>query len=153
MAEIVDTMIYVCEKYPYKHDLSKAKLNKLIYLADWKSAIDNDSQITPIKWYFNNYGPYVDDIEFIALTNPEIFQIKNCTTMYGNKKQVISLVGEFNYNLSEQEINILDFVITKMAPLSWNKFIKMIYSTYPILKSNRYEELDLVQLAHEYKAI
>lgn len=153
MAEILDTMIYICSKYPYKQDLSKAKLNKIIYLADWKNAIENQTQITPIRWYFNNYGPYVDDIEMIAMFTPEVFQIKNFTTMYGNKKQVISLLGNHDYNLTEQEISILNFVIQKVAPLSWNKFIKMIYSTYPILKSNRYEELDLVSLAKEYNAI
>jgi hypothetical protein len=44
MATLGDVMAYLCEHYPHKDDLSKARLTKLVYLADWKSAIERGNR-------------------------------------------------------------------------------------------------------------
>ncbi len=36
-----DIMLYICDKYPQKRDLSNARLTKLIYLSDWKNILKN----------------------------------------------------------------------------------------------------------------
>jgi len=59
----IDVIRYIINEYPHKDELSKARLNKMIYLADWKSAIDKGNLITDINWLFNHYGPYVKEIE------------------------------------------------------------------------------------------
>ncbi len=38
----------------------------------------------------------------------------------------------------------------KTMRLNWDGFIKLVYSTYPILKSERYSELNLVEFAKQY---
>lgn len=149
MANLIDTIAYVCDNYPHKSDLSKAKLNKIIYLADWKSAMSRGRQITDIDWIFNNYGPYVNDIE-TAVVFSDYFELKQTLNMFGNKKEVIVKISDFEYEIYDDEKQILDFVINKVTPLNWDTFIKMVYSTYPILKSNRHEHLNLVELATEY---
>ncbi|EEU8400298.1 hypothetical protein HDK09_000757 [Campylobacter lari] len=35
--------------------------------------------------------------------------------------------------------------------LDWNKFINLVYSTYPVKVSGRGEIMDLVKLSTEYK--
>ena len=35
MAKLVDVVGYLCEHYPHKAELSKARLTKMVYLADW----------------------------------------------------------------------------------------------------------------------
>jgi hypothetical protein len=46
---------------------------------------------------------------------------------------------------------VLDFVIEQTAPLYWNDFIKLVYSTYPVVTQPRFLPLDLVKLALEYR--
>ena len=50
-------------------------------------------------------------------------------------------------------MRILDFVMEGSAPLNWNEFIKLVYSTYPIVSQERYAKLDLVRLAQEYEEV
>lgn len=49
----IDLVRYIIKNYPNPEELSKARINKIMYLIDWKSAIENEKQITNIKWIFN----------------------------------------------------------------------------------------------------
>jgi len=151
MSKILDLIRYILEKYKYKDDLSKARLNKIIYLIDWVSAIRRDRQITPIRWYYNYYGPYVKDIEK-AIQEDDRFEIKKGLNYYGNEKNVIFLKKDEAFNdLKEEEKEIVDFVIENTQNLNWSDFMNLVYSTYPIVKAEKFSNLDLVELAKEYK--
>lgn len=78
-------MAYICRNYPNADDLSKGRLTKMIYLADWKSALDRGQQITPIKWKFHHFGPYVDSVHHAALDDPA-FRVVNTRSYYGPHK-------------------------------------------------------------------
>ncbi len=147
--ENIDIVRYIVKNHP--NELTKGRLNKLVYLADWKSAIDFQSQISSIKWKFNHYGPYVDDIEN-DINNDNRFKIRSSTTMYGNDKYLVELLNDANFNEpNETEKNILNFIIEITKDLSWNKFINAVYSTYPVKSSERGSFLDLVLLANKYR--
>ena len=62
MEKLKNIIAYFCTNYPYQKELSKARLVKMLYLADWKNSIENGRQLTDTKWIFNQYGPYVNDI-------------------------------------------------------------------------------------------
>lgn len=151
MAKLKDIIAYYCKYYPYKVELSKARLTKMVYLADWKSAIDLGKQISNIQWVYNHYGPYVDDVATIAQSDA-IFDIEATTNMFGGNKEIVRLSSN-NYEpcLTNAEKIILDHIISITSTKYWNTFMELIYSTYPILKSDRYSNLDLVALAKEYK--
>lgn len=150
MNKLQNIIAYFCIYYPHKGELSKARLTKLVYLADWFSALIDDRQITNIDWLFNHYGPYVDDVVFSASRSP-YFSIASEQTMYGSDKHLIGFNGIFDENsLSVREKQILDFVIEKTKHLYFNDFIDYVYSTYPVESRNRYSKLDLVSLAREY---
>jgi uncharacterized protein YwgA len=150
MAEIKDIIAYFCKKYPHKSELSKARLTKMVYLADWRSCLKRGRQISPIQWIFNHYGPYVEDVANVASTDTR-FVVETTTNSYGSAKELVRLKNEnVDVKITNAEREIIDHIIQKVSPLYWNSFIELVYSTYPIRKSRRYEELDLVSLAEDY---
>lgn len=149
MAKISDVAAYLCDHYPHKSELSKTRLTKLVYLGDWKAAQKLGRQITGIKWYFHNYGPYVPDVVEGVKSDPR-FDVTTSVNHYGDSKMEISLVegSKSSVGLSKEEQAILDEVIAETSPLYWNAFIKHVYETPPIEKSNRYRSLDLLEFTN-----
>jgi hypothetical protein len=54
-------------------------------------------------------------------------------------------------SVTEEEKELIDFVISSSASKNWDDFIKLVYSTYPIVTQERFSKLDLVMLAAEYE--
>lgn len=154
MTTLKDILSYILNNYPQhmRDELSNARITKMIYLADWHQAINHGKQLTNIRWYFDNYGPYVDDIRSAAESAPELFKVINTNNMYGQPKIMISSIDdEYVPQLSSNAIKSLDHVIQETQKMYWAGFIKLVYSTYPIVTSDRYSYLDLVSKAAEYK--
>jgi len=148
-----DVIRYVLNNYPYPNELSKARLNKIIYLIDWKSSIELNKQVTPIQWLFNHYGPYVKDIEALVAFDGR-FEIENTTNVYGNEKNIVKLKQDENFEEPDESTKqIIDFIIDKTRKFNWKTFIDLVYSTYPILTQEKGSELDLITLAQEYKLL
>ena len=151
MNKIKNIVAYLCCNYPHKQELSKARLTKLVYLADWFSALVKRQQMTNITWVFNHYGPYVDDVVNVVLNNPVSFSIQHTNTRFGTDKYLISYIDSCNnITLDNDEIEILNFVINKTKDMYFDEFIDYVYSTYPIKSEQRYSTLNLVSLAQEY---
>lgn len=154
MDKIFSVMAYYCIKYPYKNELSKARLTKLVYLSDWFHSLIFDSQITGINWLFNHYGPYVDDVAYTAEKYYNYFKINYSYNCYGGEKSIISYIGDENeILLTNNEKEILNAVIEKTKTMYFNDFINYVYSTYPVKSRERYSYLDLKKLAREYLEI
>ena len=142
---------YFCLNYPYPNELSNSRLTKLIYLADWLSSLADRRQLTAINWLFNHYGPYVDDIKNTVIFSDN-FLLQNDQNMYGSSKNMIKFLGNPNeIFLTDRDISILNLVIEKTKGKYYNEFVDYIYSTYPVQSQNRYSNLDLVDLAEEYR--
>ena len=151
MDRLESVMAYFIVKYPHKQELSNARLTKLVYLADWFSALTLKKQMTSINWVFNHYGPFVHDIENSAISNPN-FEIEAGHNMFGNMKNTIKYNGDIDdIHLNNNEKTIIQIIIRKTQPLYFNDFIDYVYSTYPIATNERYAQLKLVDLANEYR--
>ena len=96
--ENIDLIRYIIKNYPKPEELSKARLNKILYLVDWKSAIENEKQITNIKWIFNHYGPYVSEIEEIINSDHRL-KIERTTNKYENEKNIVKLIEDRDFNI------------------------------------------------------
>lgn len=150
MANLRDVLAFLCKNYPHKRELSKARLTKMVYLADWRASIALGRQLTPIEWKFNHYGPYVTDVVELARKD-SIFEVFGDETVYGSPKEVIKLAEEdAPVVLPPEEEAILEHVVATTSPLTWEDFIKLVYSTYPIRTQPRGSILDLPELAHDY---
>ncbi|RAK01655.1 Panacea domain-containing protein [Aliidiomarina maris] len=152
MTKLQNLIAYLCVHYPHKSELSKARLTKLVYLSDWIAALNLGSPLTEIKWLFNHYGPYVDDVFESAVQRPDIFKITTEPTPYGTASTKLQYVGHpFEICLGESDKRVLNFVIERTKSMYFNEFINFVYSTYPVANSTRYSELNLLSLAEEYK--
>lgn len=152
MAKLRDVITYLCKTYPHKNELTKGRLTKMVYLADWQSALDHGHQITTIDWEFNHYGPFVHDVYDMA-KGDGTFEITPETNAFGSRIEIIGLSDNaaVQANLSAEEKRTLDVVINEVKPMSWNAFISHVYSTYPIESQPRYSHLDLEELAEEVR--
>lgn len=148
-AKIRDVAAYLCAKYPYKDELSKARLTKLVYLADWRNAMDHREQMTAIKWYFNNFGPYVTDVIDAARRDRENFKVEHTSNAFGAEMDLVSLRRlKVDWpTLTEEDQAVLDEVIGTTQRLNFSEFIEFVYDTYPIKTRPRHSTLDLEQLA------
>lgn len=151
MNRLENIIAYLCCNYPHQQELSKARLTKLVYLADWFSSLVRERQMTSIIWVFNHYGPYVDDVVNTVLNNQLSFSVQHTSTRFGTDKYLIAYTGSCNQiELNDDDIEILNFVIRKTQNMYFDEFIDYIYSTYPIIAEQRYAILNLVELAREY---
>lgn len=154
-AQLVDIIGYICQRYPRnrKGDLSKARLTKLVYLADWRSVLQNNEQISNITWVVYHYGPWVPDVIETVQNNPDKFRIRKTRTFFGNPKEVVELTDRsFEPNLSPAQKDAINHVIDVTWDLNWDDFIRLVYSTYPVVTQPKYTPLNLRQLAAKYKA-
>lgn len=147
-----DVIAYFCANYPFPDELSKARLTKMVYLADWRMAIGRGRQITDIEWMFNHYGPYVRGVEQVASSSPD-FEIESETNVFGAPKETIRVREGVSWpSLTVEERETLDFVIEATEQLTFADFLNLVYSTYPVKTSTQYERLDLPSLAHTYRS-
>jgi hypothetical protein len=152
MAELKDYLAYLLQNYPLKGELSDARVTKMLYLADWQSAIRTGKQMTDLRWYFHNYGPYVPDIVDTARVFPDLFKVSWISNPYGEPKKILTCTDEsFKPKLQTDEKALLDSVIEATRNLSWKDFIGLVYSTHPIVTGERFSSLELGQSAREYK--
>lgn len=150
MAKLSDVLLYLCEKYPNKSELSNARLTKMVYLSDWRSSIEHNRQLTNLKWVFNHYGPFLPEVLEKARQTPGL-AVRSDTNFFGSRKEVIERKGPLPHlELSQTETDIMDAVIRETKALYWKDFIGLVYSTYPIVTQDRYVPLDLPALASLY---
>lgn len=107
-----------------KKKLDKKLLIQLVYLSDWKNTLTFGKQITEADWQFESCGPDCN-IKDIKLSSVE--------------------------NLSKDEISSINHVLKVTSKLNSYEIIKLVYSTYPILSTERYSKLDLVEKSKEYQ--
>ena len=120
---------YFALTYPWGDVISESRMMKLVFLADWRSALRLGRQITEADWVFGRRGPHSDDIlNVIRSTLPE-----SCINI-----------------LIAEEKDLLDFVVRSTSRKSWSELTQLVYSTYPLMTKNRFEKLDLISLAKNY---
>ena len=105
---------------------------RLIYLCDWKMAIEYGIQMTDNVYEYGNYGP--------VIKNEDI-----------NKIWDNSLIDrDIMVALSGAEYDIILFIFDKYLNMTGTAIYNLVYSTYPFIVGSRYDELNLIELASEY---
>lgn len=141
---------YFLNNYPFSDELSNSRLTKMVYLADWMSAVKFDKQITDINWFFDHHGPYVDDIINLVKSDPD-FSIQECENFFGGYKRLITLKREDEpTELDQFEVDLLDKIIKTTEKLNYQDFIDFVYNTYPIKNSDKFSDLNLKSFAKNF---
>jgi hypothetical protein len=148
--KIKHIIAYIIDRYTDKKLLSKSRLAKTIYLIDWRSAIQSDKQMTNIEWIYNNHGPYFDVAKMLEGDDRfNVIPIEGATT---EPRELVQMKAQLKYDkLKQEDLKVIDWVISYTEKMTTEKFINLIYSTYPIMIQERFSKLELPELAKEYK--
>ena len=147
MVELINIIKYVCINYPFSQELSNARLTKIIYLCDWQSCKESGQQMTSIEWYFDNFGPYVNDVRDGAINSNEL-DVVDTINVYGTPKTQIIAKANVGYgDIDERSKKIIDDVMDRTKTMFWKNFIDYVYSTEPIKNNSRYSYLDLEKIS------
>lgn len=151
MAQIKDLVAGFFQCLPVRAEISEERLAKLVYLADWKHAIQNDGrQITELKWYFDSYGPYASQVFDIVHRSP-IFRTRQLSKEWEDSQFVVALFDHsYDPTLKPSERDAIRHVTSVAAARSWGELIKLVSSTYPILAGPRYEFINMPAMAKAY---
>jgi hypothetical protein len=153
VAQLKHIMAWILKNYPHGHEMSNARLTKMVYLCDWHHTVYSGERMTSIDWYFDNHGPFVWDVKDEAVERPKWFRLVSTTNMYGSRKTLVELVKK-DYSgdgLSYTEKDSIAKIIERTKSLFWDDFITFVYSTYPILNSEKYSHLKLEALADRFR--
>ena len=119
-------------KYLKKIELTENRLLYILYLIDWKSAIEERKQLTNLTWIYKQ-GPDIEDKEVIF--------------------NIYSDIDQNNCFLTSSEKMIITTTIKIHLTRNYSELTRFVISTYPIIGSNKGEVLNLVDLAKEYSLI
>lgn len=146
--KIHDVIFWVWAKHSNRSVLSEARMTKMVYLADWEMAQQHGCTITGINWEFNQYGPYAPDVVDAALDFDDL-SIEVDETTFGTSKDVFVVDPNAAriLSLTRREAQAIDEVVNETKYLSFALFIDHVYSTYPMVNTERYHHMDLPALA------
>jgi uncharacterized phage-associated protein len=113
ISKIGNTIIYLSEKID---NLSKTKLLKLLYILDEVSVRKSGIPFLNLHYDVWKFGPVDKDIFIELSSKPNLLKKFITKTTNRNGKSYIDSIAEFNDDeFSDNEINLLDFVITKFG--------------------------------------
>jgi hypothetical protein len=149
--KLLDAIAYICMNY--KNDLSKSRLNKILYLADWIGCLNKNNSVTNASWKYNNNGPIAPDIIKLISEN-SIFQIEKTEDKYGKAKEVIKINEGYPQIISEDwEIETLNRSIKLASDLTFSEFLSVVFSSYPLMSQSKGSDLDLLFLAKKFNEL
>lgn len=151
MTQVRDVVGYVCRNKPEDHRLTRTRLMRVVYLSDWRAALELGRQITNLTWTFDTFGPYSPELNHIVKTDPA-FVIDETTTRFGEPKDVVEVAEDADFlEPSPEDKRLLDSVLSATKNRDFAELAKLVYSTFPILTGHRGSRFDLVSLALEYR--
>lgn len=142
VARLTDVISYLYRQYPNRRELSKARLLGMLYLVDWKYALEHDSQLTGIEWSIDNNAPH-----------PDAYSLKSIENDFQNLMKLSYVPRESPRDIDSRVVNTIDFVINSSAALSLNEFTRLIYSTFPVITQRQVEKPDFGESAKKYRKI
>jgi hypothetical protein len=145
--DLKSSVLYLCGSKTLSHfPLSLNTLRYLTYLAHWKYALVHGQPLTDATWVFTRRGPESGKFLDTVFTAPELTIIDYQTH---DGAVGVSFSGEVP-TIGEPEKAVLDFVLTKEAKIGESDLQRLVYSTYPMLTTPRFKELDLINKVEDY---
>ncbi|MDM8537791.1 Panacea domain-containing protein [Desulfobacterales bacterium HSG17] len=138
LKDVMQSVLSRYDKWMYN-----SALTKFIYLMDIEAVRKFGKQITHIKWYRDNYGPFVWDVLNCAQEMPSIFEVH---TEPGNKRRICLKNVEPVQDSGEIEI-LLDEIVNKIPnpKTDFPGFKEYVYATPPMILSRQNGLLDIVK--------
>ena len=148
-----DAVAYLTKKYAGPDVLSESRLRYMVYLADWKSAIERGRQITGLHWEYRRWGLHIPEPVRQAreLVGPNPIYGQN---LVGRLLDQIPFVIRKKYpTLGDEDRKILDFVVGGAGRYEILELRRLVDSTWPLFSQDPPVKLDLVTLAKDYERV
>lgn len=150
MARLQDVLTYLFKNLGDRNDLNPRRMTRILYLLDWKAAIELGSQITDVKWKIVDFEPTID-----------LNSVKDLVYYVEHKDQsfIMEFLDFFNklsreeQRLSREEQSIINFVVSITAKKKDEELAHLVYSTFPAFTQDETDKIDLPDLAKKYKAV
>lgn len=155
MADLKDIVAYVLRLASRRDSVAHERVVRMVYLADWKSALERGRTVSGLHWHFDHAGPFVWDVLDVVRSETTMFSLTTDANYYGGAVTKIALRDRriLPSQLDDHERWALDFVLCTTRELRDYELIRLVYSTFPVLSSERYTPLDLVAKAIEYRTL
>jgi len=152
MKNLLDTILYIFEEYRKKDELSTARLVLLVFLIDWKFAIENERQFTETKWTYEQFGPFSKDILILIKNKKDIFKIDIIKKSDGMTTERLTLKSNSVIEIKNFEAkSAADFILENTYSMTWSEFIQLVFSSYPIISNSKNTQLDLSKDSLRFK--
>lgn len=122
MTQAADVVAYLRSRYS-ADGLSRARLRRMAYLADWKSSIERRRQMTDLAWTFGDSGP----------TCPEAGRLVE-EELSGSQQPFFACY----HSLTAEDRRLMRFVVGSVMDKDYPEVEKLMYSTFPIFTQERY---------------
>ena len=131
----------------FAEKLPRYALPKLIYLLDYQYSLTHGEQYTNIKWYYNDFGPFVHDVEN-AIRKHENVKISKEKNPYDGKGCSYFYYAGVKVSLVDSEAaSILEGMVSLFRKMTSREFISYVYGTYPMAHTSRHNFIDVSALA------
>ena len=155
-----DLLAYIWENYggedgqQFKdkraEDFTLSRTTKMIYLVDWKYALKRGRQATEVRWYFDQFGPYVNLVTTFT-KRFDLRQEKESKSKYRRRVRWLSpnpdISKDVGTPLSKEVQNVCKDVIKDVRNLSYLSFIRYVYRTPPIRYCDKFRHMNIVRVA------
>jgi len=148
-----DIVYYIVSNYKWNSPLSNARLTKIVFLTDWNFCLKEWKQATWINWYFDSYGPYVNDVISFVESSEHLSKKYSMTMFWWYKTEIKVIKKREDFDIPEKLSKSINFVMDETSKFNFNDFIDFVYSLYPIQISEKFTYLNLPLMAHDYKKI
>jgi len=145
MARFQQVIEYVCRRYQSTHRLDRNRLGLILYLIDWRSAIERREPVTDIAWRIEEFGPELD----VESSRFVISAVTACPPDFSSLSTT-SLPEIQTVDLTPAEVEVADFVLATVATKSNHELHQLVQSTFPVLTQPKTAPLNLVALAARY---
>lgn len=127
--------------------MTEKELTSLIYLCDWRHCLTHDKQITTIRWTRE-----MGAIPVIGDASPELWASLLSFDWINDKRYVALIEKNIELDLECSELDAIAHCYGACNGMNSLEFTRLVCSTHPMLVSNNYETLNLIELSRDYKA-
>lgn len=149
--KLCSLIYYLIKRVP---NLNNTKIVKLIYLSDYNFYKYFGNSITGIVYNYHYHGPFsksIYDCIDELVQNNIIKKSKNISFWKLRTYYLYSILDnyEFKRNLTNQEIDILEYIISEYGKLDYKELKNISYKTEPMISAKRGDILNFGDI-YEY---
>ena len=130
----------------FESPMTEKKLVSLIYLCDWRHCLTNNRQITNIQW-IREMGA----VPVISDKTPGLWSAVVGFEFLNEQPFVKLLETNLETGLERSELDSINHCYKVCCEMDISEFTKLVCSTYPLLLSNNFEKLNLIDMGRSYK--